>query len=678
MLADSVSGRFHRLNATAYAFVGRCDGRHTVDEISEALLAADPDSSLTQDEIVRLLVQLNQHGLIQCELTPDVEAIFHKEERVRRQQRRMAINPLAFRVRLGDPTALLARFDPWLSTLFSRPVLALWVLLIIAGGLTAGMNFPELSLQVQTRMGTPRFLLLAWLFYPFIKAVHELAHGLAIRRFGGEVRQTGVSLLVLMPAPFVDASAASAFRYAFQRLVVSGAGIVVELVIAALAVILWAITESGSVRDAALVTAFVCSVSTLAFNGNPLLRFDGYHVLCDALDLPNLNSRSVAWWRYLIFNRHLGLVEHVSPEPGRGERFCLYAYAPASAAYRLVLSIAIVAWIGSWSAPLGLIVGAGLVFAMVLRPVYRFWRRLLSMPLSGPMRQRALRGAGALCLVVLALLWAVPFPFATVEQGVVWVPEQAQLRTGTDGFIASLEARHGQHVEAGQIVAHLSDSRLEAESIKLRSRLDALDVDLYNAIQRDPVRARNVEEEMAHIRSELDRIHELQSLLVLRAGVSGRLVMPRQEDMEGAFVPRGSLLGHILTGEAAVIRVAVGQGEAALVRRETHAVSVRLAEMPGESLAGQLLRAVPAATEKLPSVALGEFAGGDIALDPADKDHQRARAPVFIVDVSVSESILERSGGRAWVRFEHGWMPLGVQWGRHLKQLFLRQFDPGS
>jgi hypothetical protein len=88
VLADPVSGHFHRINATAYAFVGRCDGRHSVDEISEALLAGDPDSALTQDEIVRLLVQLNQHGLIQCELTPDVESIFHREALVERQQRR--------------------------------------------------------------------------------------------------------------------------------------------------------------------------------------------------------------------------------------------------------------------------------------------------------------------------------------------------------------------------------------------------------------------------------------------------------------------------------------------------------------------------------------------------------------------------------------------------------------
>ena len=107
VLADPVSGRFHRMNAAAYAFVGRCDGTRSVDVLAEALLAEDPDTALTQDEIVRLLVQLNQRGLIQCEVTPDVEAIFQRKQQDQRQARRLAVNPLAFRVHLGDPSALL-------------------------------------------------------------------------------------------------------------------------------------------------------------------------------------------------------------------------------------------------------------------------------------------------------------------------------------------------------------------------------------------------------------------------------------------------------------------------------------------------------------------------------------------------------------------------------------------
>lgn len=137
VLADPLSGRFHRMNAAAYAFVGRCDGRHSVEALSEALLAEAPEQALTQDEIVRLLVQLNQRGLIQCELTPDVAAIFHREEQDSRRQRRLGVNPLAFRLRLGDPSALLARFDPWLDRLVSGWMLLFLAFLIAGGGLVA-------------------------------------------------------------------------------------------------------------------------------------------------------------------------------------------------------------------------------------------------------------------------------------------------------------------------------------------------------------------------------------------------------------------------------------------------------------------------------------------------------------------------------------------------------------
>jgi putative peptide zinc metalloprotease protein len=143
-------------------------------------------------------------------------------------------------------------------------------------------------------------------------------------------------------------------------------------------------------------------------------------------------------------------------------------------------------------------------------------------------------------------------------------------------------------------------------------------------------------------------------------------------------VPRGGLLGHILTGEAAIVRVVVEQDVAALVRDDTHSVVVQMAELPGESIPARLLRTIPAATERLPSAALGEHAGGSFAVDPADKDHLQTPTPVFVFDVILDGHVHERAGGRAWVRFDHGWTPLVVQWGRRLKQLFLRNFDPSA
>lgn len=678
VIADPLSGRYHRLNRAAYAFVGRCDGSFSVQHVADSLLAEAPESALTQDEIVRLLMQLNQRGLIQCETTPDVEALFQRQEASRRQRRRQGVNPLAFRVRLGNPASFLKRFDRWRHVLVSWQSLVAWLLIVLAGAAVAVTHKDALLAAGHTWVGTPRFLLFAWLLYPLIKALHELAHGLAIRRFDGEVCEMGVSLLLLTPAPYVNASAASAMPRAGQRLTVSAAGIIAELGLAALALMVWAVVQPGLVRDLALTVAVIGTSSSLLFNGNPLLRFDGYHVMCDALDLPNLAQRSHAYWRYLIHRRLLSL-EHVpSPEPARGERPWLVAYAPASWLYRVGLSIAIVSWLGGISMLLGVLAGGALACFLIGKPIVGFWRNLLQMQLPDLEGRRARWGAMALTIAGILLFVGLPLPFATVARGVVWIPEEARIRAGTDGFISGFSSEHGTLVEPGQAVLALQDPRLDAELVSLVSQLEGLQADLHGAMQQDPVKVRDLEAEIQRITQRLVRARELQGQLTVVAGAGGRLAMPRQGDMDGVFVPRGALLGHVFTGQFAVVRVVVDQDAAALVRETTRTTRVRFADTPGEDWDATLLRAMPAATERLPDAALSDFAGGPFATDPADREHLRTARPVFVFDLQVPGQVRDMAGGRVWVRFDHGWAPLAVQWGRQLKQVFLRHFNPAT
>lgn len=184
-------------------------------------------------------------------------------------------------------------------------------------------------------------MLLAWLLYPLIKLVHETSHGLAVQRWGGAVREAGASLLVLMPVPYVNASAANAFRHRYQRALVSAAGVMSELALAALAMLAWQWLQPSLARDVALLVMVTGLMSTLLVNGNPLLRFDGYYLLCDALDLRNLASRSARWWAEFAARRLLGAASEAPLEPLPGERPWLVAYAPLSLAYRVVLSVGI-------------------------------------------------------------------------------------------------------------------------------------------------------------------------------------------------------------------------------------------------------------------------------------------------------------------------------------------------
>lgn len=678
LLIDKAGDCQHRLNDIAYQFVGRCNGRYSTQEIWESLLDTLGDHVPSQEEIVRLIGQLVEAGLLQVEKASDVEALFERHHEHQARIRRSALNPLSFRIPLFDPSTLLQRLDGLGQRIFRPWALWLWLGMMGAALMSAFAHWNELRAHAALSMLTPRYLLLLWLCFPLIKGLHELAHGLAVRRWGGEVTQMGVSLLVLVPAPYVDASAASAFRPAYQRVMVSAAGIMTELLIAAAALAVWLNVEPGLVRDIAFVLMFIGSVSTVLFNGNPLLRFDGYYVLSDALNLPNLATRSNRYWAYLAQRYLLRLPAPVSIQPGKGERFWLSVYAPLSSVYRLFISLLIAFWVAAKSFLLGLAAGLLMLYLNLARPLVRALRFAFFSPALGKQRLRArLVASAGLALAVVGLA-VIPMPSKTVAEGVVWLPEKAQLRAETDGFVVSLIAHDGERVQPGQLIAHLEDPTLVARRQNLQSQYDSLRTQYYETLMSNPLKAQHAEQAMQKIGPELARVEEKLAQLEVRAQTGGTLVLPRQADLPGTFMKRGELLGYVFSPDRVRIRAVVREQDIAQVRERTQAVDALLAENPWRPVRATMSRETPAATHTLPSPALGDRAGGSQVTDPADQDGVQTLEPVFLVDLILPREATRRVGGRAWVHFEHGAEPLALQWSRRLRQLFLKHFSPAA
>jgi putative peptide zinc metalloprotease protein len=678
LLIDSASGRQHRVNDIAYQFVGRCNGQYSVQTIWETLLELLGDHAPTQEEIVRLIGQLVETGLLQVEKQSDVEALFERHHERTDKIRRSALNPLSFRIPLFDPSTLLRRMDSLGQQIFRTWVLWLWLVIVGIALITAVVHWNELRAHAATYMLSPRYLLLMWLCFPLIKGLHELAHGLAVRRWGGEVRQMGVALLVLMPAPYVDASAASAFRPAYQRVMVSAAGIMTELLIAALALSLWLNTEAGLVNDIAFILLFIGSVSTVLFNGNPLLRFDGYYVLSDALNLPNLATRSSRYWAYLAQRYILKLTNTASVQPGNGERIWLLLYAPLSWIYRLSISLLIAFWVAAKSFILGMVAALFMLYSTLAQPIYRVLRFAFSSPALGSRRLRArLVASGGVFLAILALA-VLPMPSKTVAEGVVWLPEKAQLRAATAGFIVKLIAQDGAHVQPGQLIAVLDDPTLSSRQRDLQGQYDALRAEHYETFLSDPMKAKNADEAMQKVGAELARVEEKLSQLEVRAQLAGTLVMPKQQDLPGTFMKQGELLGYVFSPDEVRVRAVVDENDIAQVREHTVGVEVLLAECAWQQLHARLSGETPAATHTLPSAALGDRAGGKRITDPGDKNGVQTLQPVFLVDLKLPHDATRRVGGRAWVHFDHGAAPLAMQWGRRMQQLFLKHFTPSA
>jgi len=396
------------------------------------------------------------------------------------------------------------------------------------------------------------------------------------------------------------------------------------------------------------------------------------------LQLPNLGPRSARWWIERLRASVLGAPVSQPLVPAEGETGWLWGYAPVSMAYRLVAGAALVGWLGHLSWALGFAIAAYLLWGLAGRPLLALWRFLRGTALDDEQRTRAGRRAAALAVAGLVMFACVPLPQASVVQGIVWLPDSALVRTETEGFIARVAVGDGQTVAAGDPLFTLESPALEAEMASLQSRVEALDVERFGALAREPERASNLDRELEATQAALDRATDRQAHLVVRAGTGGRIVVNHAADLTGRFVKQGELLAHVIGDAPTLVRAAIPQDEAALIRRQPGAVSVSLADDESHAWPALLRPQAEGTVAQLPSASLGDHSGGSIVTDPLDKRGLTPAEGVVMADLQLARRLDDRVGGRVWVRFDHGLAPLALQGARRLQQLVLRQFNPSQ
>lgn len=675
LLTDTLSQRTHRLDAAAWALVGRCNGERTVQQLWDTLLDEQGDDAPTQAEVIDLLTHLQQVGLLQAPIEPPAGQPARPDPAPR--PRLSAANPLYFQVTLGDPSRLVRRLEGRLRPVLQPALLVLWALLVGSAALAALADGAALAAHARHWLSSPHHLGLLWAVYPVMKLVHELAHALAIHRFGGEVRAFGLTMVLFTPVPHVDARAASALVGRGQRLLVSLAGIMAELAMAAVALWVWQHSQAGLLHDLAFVVMFLGAVSSLLVNGNPLLRMDGYHALCDALDLPNLAARSRRWW-LRVGSRLVNGPGHAAAAPpcAPGERGWLIVYAPLSWLYRAALSVAIVRWLGGVHAGLGLAAATVLGGLMVGLPLWSLWRQLNAPMLAAPVRRTALGRVTAIAAALLVLLCAWPLPDGTTVQGLVWLPEQAWIRPGSDGFVDAAPDPAPRRVQAGEPVLALADERLLARRTALAEQLAALDARRFEALARDPGQAAALQQQAAALRARQAQTEaEIAGLQVL-APLAGTLVLDAADRLGGRWLPRGTAIGHVRPDDNRTVQVVLPHGEAQRVQQALAGITLRRSDRPGEAIAARLRTpTLPAATRRLPARSLGDTGGGQVITDPADPEGLSSRDPVTVLELVSAQPLGERIGTRVWVRFAFAPQPAAWQVARWLRQTFLGQFE---
>lgn len=677
VVRDTAKGRHHRLSPTAYAFVQRMDGVRTVQQLWEALCNDTTHNVPTQTEVVELLAQLHAQDLLQCDISPDAAELlerFRKHKRSRWMQR--FSNPLSIRLPLIDPDTLLSALAQRFAWLFSIRGALLWLAIVLPAALLAAQQWSALTRNVSDQLlSSTNLALMAALFIP-IKILHELGHGLATKVWNGSVREFGLMFLVFAPVPYVDTSSAAAFESKHRRAVVGAAGMLVEIVVAALAMYVWALVEPGLIRALAFNIMVVSSISTVIVNGNPLLRFDGYYILADLIEIPNLAQRGQNYWKYLS-DRYLFRARDVeAPAETLGEKLWLVPFTVLSWLYRFAVTVGIILFIAPKFFVFGALLALWGAATLVLLPIWKSLRHVLTGPSLRTRRSMAVMTTAALLLSVLGIIFLVPVPLRTQTEGAYWLPDSAILRAREDGFFVRWLLPSGTWVSKGTPVLVLHNLKLETACDEAAARVAQAraryDVEAFQ----NPSQAEILREALVRAEREWADARSRRASLVVAAQSDGWLMTPQPQDMNERYYRKGELLGYVLDPARIVIRVAVPQEDVYLVRNRLQDVEVRPIDDVTAVWRSAMLREVPGGVDELSIPTLASSGGGQIAVESTADERLKLLNRYFLFDLAVPRQIRRSHvGERVYVRFSHQSEPLLQQWRRRIRQLFLSRLN---
>jgi putative peptide zinc metalloprotease protein len=676
VLQDHSTGQFHRFSEEAYHIIGLMDGRLTLGEIWEAACANLGDDMPTQEEVIQLLSQLHRADVLQTDMPPDIADLHKRHERIKRDRLLGQIkSPFAIRFPIFDPERFISATQSMTRPIYGWVGFLVWSLTVFSALILVGIHWEELTSNLADRVLAMENLFLLWLIYPVVKTLHEFSHAYAVKRWGGEVHEMGIMLLVFMPIPYVDASSASAFREKYQRVMVGAAGIMTEAFLAAIAMWVWVSVEPGAARALAFNVMVIAGVSTLVFNGNPLLRYDAYYILSDYLEIPNMGLRANRYIGYLCQRYLFNIKEVQSPVYAPGEAAWMGFYGIASFGYRMFIMVRIAMFVASKFFIIGVVLAIWGIFSMLIVPLYKVIYYTFTDSQMQHGRRRVLLVTGIPAGLLLLMILIAPFPSFTVAEGVLWAPENSQVYAGTDGFVKKIIVSPGQMVHMGEPLMICENSDLDAEVKVLEAQLREFESRYRLSMTKGPIEAEIIMDEINRINAELERKRGEKEELLIRSPTDGVFLLPDAEDLLERFIRRGMPLGYVVDFSQVTALAVVPQSDVDQVRTNTRAVAARLVGAVNHEFPAVVKREVPAATSDLPSLALSLEGGGSLALDPREQNDPRTFEKLFHFEILISGSTQKTIGERVFVRFEHSPEPLIFRWYRVVRRTLLGKFS---
>ena len=678
VIENPCSNQFFRVRPAAYAFVARLRPDRTVEEVWKECLERFPDEAPGQAAVIQLLSQLYFANLLQYQAPNDGTQLFERYKQRRQREIRLRLLGIMFmRIPLLDPDRFLVRTLPLIGKLISPLGGLVWLLTVGWALKVAADNFSVLLEQGQSVLA-PDNLVLLYIGMVFVKTLHEFGHAYFCRKFGGEVHVMGIMLMIFTPVPYMDATASWGFRSRGKRMLVGAAGMIVELFVAAIATFVWAQTAPGTLHSLAYNIMFVASVSTLVFNINPLLRFDGYYMLSDFLDIPNLAQRSNQQLKYLAERYLFGVKKAEKPTAKRSEAAWFTIFGITSGIYRVIVFGGILLLLADRFLIIGILMATACAIAWVLVPLSSFIKYLASSPRLDRQRPRAIAVTAAMAAGILMFLNVLPLPSHFRAPGVILARERTQVVNNTAGYVAELLAQPGATVQAGQPLLRLQNPELEIERISLRARETELHARLLHARKEDIAGLKPLTSLLEAVTNRIHKLNADEADLTIRAQHAGVWIAPGIEDYLGKWLTRGNLLGLLVNPATFEFSATVLQADVdALFARQIPHAEVRLYGQAATVIPISKWKVLAGGRQVLPSPALGWAGGGEVPVAMNDDSQGRQAAePFFEVQAEIPDATAAAllHGRTGKIRFDLEDEPLLPRMIRRLWQLLQQRY----
>jgi len=490
VVKEPVGLNYFRFHEEEFAILQMLDGESSLDSIKERFEADFAPQKITYQDLQQFIGMLHRSGLVISETAGQGRQLKkRRDEKKRREWLGRLSNVFALRWRGVDPERFLSwlyRFTWWM---FHPVCVALCLALGIGALLLVTVQYEEFYSRLPSfhqffnPQDPDKWLYLA-LTMAVVKVLHELGHGLSCKHFGGECHEIGFMLLVLTPCLYCNVSDSWMLPNKWQRAMIGAAGMYVEVVLASIATFIWWFSDQTTlVNNMALNVMFICSVSTIIFNGNPLLRFDGYYILMDLSEIPNLRQKSTEILKRFMVGVCLGLEQQDNPFLPQKNRVFFGLFTVASVIYRWVVVFSIVFFLIKVFEPIGLkiigqVIAATGFFGLVVQPLWQL-ARFFYMP--GRMHKvKKFRVIASLAVVagVIAAVLFLPLPHSVKCEFEIGPRDAAAVYVEVPGQLDELLVKEGQTVEQGQPLAVLKNSDLDLSVLGLEGQLAKTKVQL--------------------------------------------------------------------------------------------------------------------------------------------------------------------------------------------------------